>query len=189
MGTTLGTGVQRHRSTLPAQVSEGPAVHEPTDGGANVLGPPTHALAEGVLALAGLGSVPLHPTPLYSILSNVVVGVLLVRLCTLGASEGIVIGTYLMLAGLARFVEEAYRGEPQTPSLGRLRLYQWLAVLSVVIGALVTTAASRAVPERGLAVGAGPLGAGRALRPHLRGGQGLDFPGSNRRFTRLAPTV
>jgi protein-S-isoprenylcysteine O-methyltransferase Ste14 len=139
-----------------------------------------------VCTLAGLRGVPLHPTPLYSILGNVVIGVLLLRMWSLGAAFGLVAGTYLMLAGVARFVEESYRGEPQTPVVGGLRIYQWMAVLSFACGIVLTT-----IP------GGHPAGLAFAFdaRLVLSGGlygllaglaMGMDFPGSTRRFARLA---
>ncbi len=139
-----------------------------------------------VCTLAGLKGIPLHPTPLYSILGNVVIGVLLIRLWSLGAASGLIAGTYLMLAGVARFVEESYRGEPQTPMVGGLRIYQWMAVLSFACGIALT-----AIP------GGHPSGLeftvdtrvllGGALYGLLTGlAMGMDFPGSARRFARLA---
>ncbi|HET7039073.1 MAG TPA: prolipoprotein diacylglyceryl transferase family protein, partial [Gemmatimonadales bacterium] len=92
-----------------------------------------------VCALGNLKGVPVHPTPLYSILGNLVIGVLLARLWSLGAPLSLIAGAYLMLSGLARFVEESYRGEPQTPIVGGLRLYQWLAILSFGAGIGLTT--------------------------------------------------
>ena len=55
-------------------------------------------------------------------------------------------GGYLILIGLGRFVEEHYRGEPQTAWLAGLRLYQWLAIGFVVIGAGVTAVGGRPAP-------------------------------------------
>ena len=91
-----------------------------------------------VCKLSSLKGVPIHPTPLYSILSNLVTGVALARLWQLGAPLSLVVGAYLILAGLARFVEESYRGEPQTPVKAGLKLYQWMAVASVLAGVFVT---------------------------------------------------
>src|SRR5579863_7491193 len=48
------------------------------------------------------------------------------------------LGDVFILTGLGRFVEEAWRGEPQTPGFLRLRLYQWAAITSVIGGALMT---------------------------------------------------
>ncbi len=139
-----------------------------------------------VCTLGDLRGVPLHPTPLYSILGNVVIGVLLLRLWSLGAAFGLIAGTYLMLAGVARFVEESYRGEPQTPILGGLRIYQWMAVLSFACGIVLTM-----IPggnPRGLDFAFDPrLALASALYGLLVGfAMGVDFPGSARRFARLA---
>ncbi|MCG6956931.1 MAG: prolipoprotein diacylglyceryl transferase [Gemmatimonadetes bacterium] len=71
-----------------------------------------------VTHLANLGGQPLHPTPMYSIAGNLVIGVLLIRLRTLAAPESLIVGVYFMLSACARFVEESYRGEPQTPVVG-----------------------------------------------------------------------
>jgi hypothetical protein len=91
---------------------------------------------------------------------------------------------YFILTGLGRFVEEAWRGEPQTPIFAGLRLYQWAAVASVVSGALMTALGD----------------SGEAPTPHFAWGvllasvvfgvfvwlaMGVDFPNSNRRFSRL----
>jgi hypothetical protein len=106
----------------------------------------------------------------------------------LGTPLSLVAGVYLLLAGATRFVEESYRGEPQTPVMAGLRVYQWLAVLSFLAGLFLTTVPSSAAPGLpSVAVGHTLLGAiGYGL---LTGtAMGLDFPGSDRRFARLAST-
>jgi len=139
-----------------------------------------------VLTLGGLGGVPLQPTPLYSLFSNLVIGAILVRLWWLGAHLSLVAGSYLILAGVTRFVEESYRGEPQTPIVGGLRVYQWFAIGSFVVGAALTAVPSPVTP--GLALWLDP----RVLVASLVYGacaalaMGVDFPGSIRRFARLA---
>jgi hypothetical protein len=141
-----------------------------------------------VTQLTGLAGVPIHATPLYSILANVATGLVLTRLWTLGASPALVAGTYMMLNALARFAEESFRAEPQTPVIRGLHVYHWLAMLAFVIGAVTTSLPATPPAERfaGLwlrltatAVGMGLL-AGFAL--------GVDFPDSDRRFARLAAT-
>lgn len=138
-----------------------------------------------VTQLADLTGVPVYPTPLYSVLANVVTGVLLYRLWVLGASPSLLAGLSLILSSVARFVEESYRAEPQTPVYARLHLYQWLALLGFAAGIVFTTLKG---------VFPAPMGAGD---PALIGGAllvgvagwfttGVDFPGSNRRFSRLA---
>lgn len=138
-------------------------------------------------ALANLADVPLHPTPLYSMLANIVIGVVLLRLWSVGAAFTLVTGAYLMLAGITRFVEESLRGEPQTPVVGRLRLYQWLAVLSLVFGILVTTIPSGRPMEFFVALDARTLIGGVLYGLVVGVAMGVDFPESARRFAHLAP--
>src|SRR5581483_10458128 len=90
-----------------------------------------------VCRIANFANVPLHPTPLYSMLGNVAIGIILGRMWSAGAAPSLIVGLYLVLAGMARFVEESYRGEPQTPMVRGLRLYQWFALMSLFAGALV----------------------------------------------------
>jgi prolipoprotein diacylglyceryltransferase/protein-S-isoprenylcysteine O-methyltransferase Ste14 len=138
-----------------------------------------------IVRIAHLADVPLHPTALYSILVNLFCGALLLRLWIAAAPLGFIAGTYLVLTGLGRFVEEHYRGEPQTRVIGGLRLYQWMAMGSVVAGAMLMSIPSSPAPAPQLisaatlvtALAAGVLGAAA---------YGLDFPESSRRFARLA---
>jgi hypothetical protein len=139
-----------------------------------------------VAQLSDLADQPIHATPLYSIAGNLVIAVLLIRLRILGAPDPLVLGGYLMASGIARFVEESYRAEPQTMIVGGLRLYQWLAILSLVAGVLCTLlpaeprAAGFATPTATL------LGAAFGMALVTGFAMGVDFPGSNRRFSRLA---
>jgi prolipoprotein diacylglyceryltransferase len=138
-----------------------------------------------VVRLSTLGGVPVHPTPLYSILWNVATAVVVVRLWSLHAPTHLVAGVYLILNGLGRFVEEAYRGEPQTPIYARLRLYQWVALGSVVAGALVT-ALGRSAPAPPLEPNLASVLAGLVVGAATWVALGFDFPDSKARFSRLA---
>jgi protein-S-isoprenylcysteine O-methyltransferase Ste14 len=131
-----------------------------------------------------LTNVPIHATPLYSILWNVATAVVVVRLWFLQAPLPVIGGVYLILNGLGRFVEEAYRGEPQTPIFARLRLYQWAALVSVVSGALVTALGRSAEAPRP-APNAPSFAAGVFFGLITWVALGVDFPESNRRFSRL----
>ncbi len=145
-----------------------------------------HHRRSRVTQLADLAGVPVHPAPLYSILGNIVVGILLLRIHAVGAADALVVGAYLILSGVARFVEESYRGEPQTPILAGLRGYQWLAIASVLAGALLT-ALGPLTATRAPAPGPWPLAAGTVAMMAIFGfSMGVDFPRSNRRFSRLA---
>ena len=137
-----------------------------------------------VTRLSNLGGVALHPAPLYSILWMLLTGAGLVRLWVLGAPLSFIVGSYLVLVGLGRFVEEHYRGEPQTAQIAGLRLYQWLAIAFVVGGSAVMAVGGRpAPPPQAL-----PTSAWAALAVVLLVSYvafGVDLPGSNRRFSRL----
>jgi len=139
-----------------------------------------------VARLAGLAGIPIHPTPLYSIAGNLVIGLLLFRLRMLGAADSLILGGYLMLSGMARFVEESYRAEPQTPILGGLRLYQWLGIASVLAGILCTLLPAQPRPAGFAPLTPGLLFAALAMATLTGFLMGVDFPGSNRRFSRLA---
>ncbi len=139
-----------------------------------------------VTQLANLAGVPIHATPLYSIAGNLVIGIVMIRLKTLATPGSMLIGLYLILSGCARFVEESYRAEPQTPIVAGLRIYQWLAVLTLLIGAVCTVLPSEPAPS-GFEAPSGMLVVTAVVMAVIAGtAMGVDFPGSNRRFSRLA---
>jgi prolipoprotein diacylglyceryltransferase len=137
-----------------------------------------------VCRIASLRGIPIHPTPLYSLLWNVAVALVVTRLYFLHTTAAMVGGVYLILSGIGRFVEEAYRGEPQTPIFWRLRLYQWIAIVTVVAGASITPLRTPLTPE--------PVLHFSSVFVSLACGMvawfvsGIDFPESNRRFARLS---
>jgi len=62
-------------------------------------------------------------------------------------SFSLIVGLYFILSGLGRFVEEAYRGEVQTKIVGGgMRIYQWLALLSISIGMVLKCLTTEATP-------------------------------------------
>ncbi len=135
--------------------------------------------------IAALGGVAIHPTQIYSLLWLMVVGVVLVRLWLVQAPLAFIAGMYFVLVGLGRFVEEHYRGEPQTAILAGFRLYQWLTFAFIVGGAALTTFDSPVAP-RPISL-TWPTFAVAAITAVLGTVSfGLDVPGSNRRFSRLA---
>jgi prolipoprotein diacylglyceryltransferase/protein-S-isoprenylcysteine O-methyltransferase Ste14 len=126
-----------------------------------------------------------YPTQLYSIIGNVVIMGLLLRLWLSGADLGFITGAYLILSAAARFMEEGYRGEPQTARFGGLAIYQWLALLFTVAGAVCVILPAPVAPRAD----------GSVLQPMIFAvpfgllvwfAMGVDFPESNRRFSRLA---
>jgi len=137
-----------------------------------------------VFCLADLRDSPIHPTPLYSIVWNAYIALAMWRLWVLHFPVHYIGGIYLLLGGLGRFVEEAYRGEPQTAVFAGLRLYQWIATLTVLIGALITALGrSDAAPEPQFHWQA--LGVAALFGIVCWFALGVDFPESNRRFARL----
>ncbi len=127
---------------------------------------------------------PLHPTPLYSILWNAALGLFLLRLWVLGARTSLVVGLYYLVSGLARFAEEAYRGEPQTPSVAGLRLYQHLALASVLAGIAATTVGTGEVGG-GFHPNTAAVVVGLAFGLVAAAAYGVDVPDSGARFARL----
>ncbi|QYA24671.1 hypothetical protein G3I01_03815 [Gramella sp. MT6] len=126
----------------------------------------------------------LHPTPLYSMIWLFLVGLVLLSLWNNGFSMSFIFGLYLILTSIGRFVEEAYRGEVQTPIIKGLRLYQWTAIISFAIGIVMTCIPVNTVIttsnfgwETVLSAVCGGLFTTFAM--------GVDFPNSNARFSRL----
>ncbi len=114
------------------------------------------------------------------------IGVLLARLWSLGAGLLLTTGVYMILAGISRFVEESFRGEPQTPILAGLRLYQWTAIVMLMSGLVLTSIGSPAAP--GVAGWSDPITIGLAVLFGLiaAAAMGVDFPESKRRYARLS---
>jgi prolipoprotein diacylglyceryltransferase len=137
-----------------------------------------------VTRLADLGGRPLHPTQLYSAGWMLLVAAVLVRLWTLGAGLQLIVGLYFVLTGLGRFVEEHYRGEPQTRVWGGFRLYQWLAIGFVGGGAAVTTLGWTPAPAIAWPTPTALLAISTfAVLAYVA--YGVDFPKLNARFSRL----
>lgn len=137
-----------------------------------------------VVRLSGFAGVPLHPTPLYSLLWMILVGLVLIRLWEIAAPLQFIAGAYFVLVGLGRFVEEHFRGEPQTLVIAGLRLYQWLAIAFVIGGAALMTLGPTPAPAV-LPFDAGVLPSAILVGLICYIAYGVDLPGSNRRFSRL----
>lgn len=137
-----------------------------------------------VCGISGLKGEWLHPTPLYAILWLFFVGFVLLGFWKNNFPAPFIFGMYLILTGLGRFVEEAYRGEVQTPIIKGLRLYQWTAILSVLIGIIMTMINKKPetlYPDFGWQIVIAALIGGLFTTFAM----GVDFPYSNVRFSRL----
>ena len=137
-----------------------------------------------VTRLSDLGGKYIHPTQVYSILSNVIYGSTLIAFWFQSVPLPLIIGLSFIFNGLCRFVEEAYRGEPQTSIVLGLRIYQWIALIGVILGAVLTTLPDQRIhPDiifdiniLWFAIIAGILSIFLT---------GIDFPRSDKRFSRL----
>jgi len=138
-----------------------------------------------VCKMAHWPDTPVYPTPLYSIIGNTVILGLLLRLWLTRADLGFVAGGYFLLSACARFMEEGYRGEPQTARFGGLAVYQWLALSFVMAGAVLTVLSSPSAPPIPR-IDAHPLVYAVPFGLLVWFAMGVDFPESNRRFSRLA---
>jgi protein-S-isoprenylcysteine O-methyltransferase Ste14 len=137
-----------------------------------------------VCNISGMKGELVHPTQLYSILWLFWLGIFLITLWIKGSSIPLIFGLYLILTSLGRFVEEAYRGEVQTPLVKGLHLYQWTAIISLVMGIVMT-----AIPAEPVMVHAG-FNRETVIAAFMGGlfiffAMGVDFPYSNARFSRL----
>lgn len=138
-----------------------------------------------VCRISGLKGKNLHNTQLYSIAANLSIQLILIRMWFGGCSSEVLAGFYLILNGAARFVEEAYRGEVQTPRIRSLRMYQWLAIFSIVAGISFTMLPTSTT------LGFDPYFSIPLLLTIITCGltwafaMGMDFPTSKARFSRL----
>ncbi|MFZ4412663.1 MAG: prolipoprotein diacylglyceryl transferase family protein [Bacteroidales bacterium] len=134
--------------------------------------------------ISGLKGELIHPTQLYSVLWLFIIGIVLFSLWIHHFPGSFLFGMYLILTGLGRFVEEAFRGEVQTPVFKKLRLYQWVAIVSIFVGILMTTIKVEVIeihsgfnwPSVWYAI---------IIFAFVTFSMGVDFPNSNARFSRL----
>ena len=115
------------------------------------------------------------------------IGVALLRLRVVGTPDSLIVGIYLILAAVARFVEESFRAEPQTPILAGLHSYQWIAFGSLLAGIVCTTIPTAASTPTFVWPDARLVWSAIAMAMLAGFALGVDFPASNRRFSRLAP--
>jgi hypothetical protein len=127
----------------------------------------------------------LHNTQLYSIISNVITGLVLTRLAWSEVSPSLICGLYFILSGLWRFVEESYGGETQTKLVYGLRLYQWLAITSVITGIIFTMIPSSSIPDIYLALNLKDVLIISGCGLFAAFSMGMDFPDKKFRFARL----
>jgi prolipoprotein diacylglyceryltransferase len=138
-----------------------------------------------VCRLSNLTGIPLHPIPLYSILWNVIVGIILGRLWILQADVTLIAGLYLILNGLGRLIEDAYRGEPQTPIVGKWHLYHLMAIGIIIAGVILTTVHTGHCRPPDLNFNITAMVTAVIFGLITWFAAGVDFPGSTRQYARL----
>lgn len=138
-----------------------------------------------ICSLTQLCGIPVHPTQFYSIMGNLFIGMVMFRMMAVGSQSANVIGVYLILSSLARFVEETYRGEPQTPEFGGLNLYQWLSIACLVLGSLFTMVPSTNVTFSGFSFSPIVWGTASVFGILTAFLMSVDFPNSSKRFAKL----
>jgi protein-S-isoprenylcysteine O-methyltransferase Ste14 len=139
-----------------------------------------------VVTLSGLKGEYILPTQLFSILFNLFLGLMLISVWSSHKFSGsFIVGLYLVLTGIERFTEDAYRGEKQTKNAKGLRENQWIAIAAVVGGIIITTLPSPLIDASGEF---GLVFWGISLLGGLIAAfaMSMDFPGSNVRFSRLS---
>jgi prolipoprotein diacylglyceryltransferase len=140
-----------------------------------------------VCSLSQLQNTYIHNTAGYSILSNIIIGIFLWGLWYSNISLCLIISLYFILIGLSRFVEEAFRGEVQTPIYYKLKIYQWMSIAFVFIGILISMS-----PFDDENIHLKFTWKYDYLIPSLLFGfisafaMGVDFPDSEKRFSRLS---
>ena len=101
----------------------------------------------------------------------------------MNAFPPVLAGVYLIMNGLGRFVEESFRGESQTPVIGKLCLYQLLAIASVISGVILTTINTNSIiPDINFNWSSVFMALGVGLITWFL--MGVDFPNSNKSFSR-----
>lgn len=133
--------------------------------------------------ISGLRGKQLYPTQLYSIAANLVIFLILIRCVYESLPASFITGLYLILNGASRFVEESLRGEIQTPYFLNMRVYQWLALLSIIAGCIITCMNSSTLP--GVSWNSWNLLHATLYGLLIAAVYGMDFPSSKIRFSRL----
>jgi membrane-associated phospholipid phosphatase len=86
-----------------------------------------------------------HQAQLYSIVINIVTGLVLIRLFNIGVPSSFIVGICLILLGTGRFVVDSFHGEEQMPYWAGIKISQWIAVFSVLSGIVFTSIPDTAV--------------------------------------------
>lgn len=137
------------------------------------------------VCLSGLKGQTIHNTQAYSMIANVIIAIVLFRLTYTGVDASLTTGLFFILSGIARFIEEGYRGEVQTRKMNGLSCYQALAIVSVLAGICISAFPAEKVLHFNLALNWEVLTVAGLAGFVWAFAMGMDFPKSSARFARL----
>lgn len=149
----------------------------------NLIGIRYHNPLSRVNTISNLSNEYLHPTQTYSIFSNIICFFVLLKFYFLGFSASFIIGNYFIINGIFRFVEEFYRGETQTKYYFNMRLYQWIAIINILLGAFFTMIHSNPLPSLTFNIDSMIWAILLGLISLFT--YGFDIPNSQKRFSKL----
>jgi protein-S-isoprenylcysteine O-methyltransferase Ste14 len=139
-----------------------------------------------VVKISGMHGVIIHATPFYSLMMQILILAFTSRMYYEGCSSSLITGTYFILSGIGRFIEENYRGESQTKYWNGLRIYQWFAIVFVLIGIGFTMMNSSSLPQTNMNLQIKDVIFACMFGLITAFAMGVDFPQSKKPFSRLA---
>lgn len=98
--------------------------------------------------VSNMGHRPLYAVQLYESAGCFVIGLCVLFLARFFHSTGRLLGAYLLLYALLRFICEFYRGEKDSPFFGRLTAYQWVSIGLGLTGAFFLWCAAGSPPAQ-----------------------------------------
>ncbi len=140
-----------------------------------------------VVFMSGLKGVYILNTPLFSVLCSLLLGFLLWSMwLTHNLNSWLIIGMYAILTGIERFTEDAYRGETQTKMVRGLRENQWVAIVALIIGILITLIPTSLPSNTTGIIDLFSVAIALVAGLFAAFAMSMDFPKSNKRFSRLS---
>jgi phosphatidylglycerol---prolipoprotein diacylglyceryl transferase len=109
--------------------------------------------------------VKLHPAQLYEVIVCLAISVLLFRMRSRNLKDGILMGLYLLLAGVGRFAVEFYRMNPRV--VAQLTAPQVVALVGVIVGGVLIIRAYRSMNALS------DLAGGEHRPIYIQGGRGV----------------
>lgn len=134
-----------------------------------------------------MGGKYLLATQTYSIIFNFILGVFLLFLWRFEILPStLIIGLYLVLTGIERFTEDAYRGEVQTRKFYALNEPQFFGLLCLLLGIIMTLIPSNIQIYQEVRVNLNSILLAMLCGLFAGFMMSMDFPKSNVRFSRLS---